>query len=837
MSEAGPRSEVEMSSHFSVLRDQDSGSLFIKEVPVFNPTGITAVGLAPGAIIGGAYKIIELLGYGAMGEVYLAKHLTLEKKCALKVIPPDQVTEIGWQRFQLEAKSVASLNHVNLVRVWDLGIHEQCLPFYAMEYLAGQNLAEILAEQGPIPIEKVLDIFIQVCDGVACAHSKGVIHRDLKPANIMLVQNSSDRTEIKILDFGLAKLMKHDRSKQSLTAVGDVFGSPAYMSPEQCGGQEIDHRSDIYSIGCTLFECLAGRPPFHSHVPGAVFFGHLEATPPSLKQAAGVDKFPYQLETIISKLLRKEQDDRYQSMTDLKTDLESLRDQLIAESGETDSKSSEAFGAKRKKKFRASQYGAVIAGKKTINKPLIVTGAVALIGVAAGGMYFWKQHSLQQEQQQEKQEQQQQQHQQQHQQQSSVPLQSTNSTGQNGQVTTSHHHHRRADQKERNSQADNNDNSEETSTSEIAAGEDKWDGTPFYKGLVTEHGQKLQHWCYNSEHVPLITLGLESPRGPMRVPLSHDQYFPAEAKISLHFRSDPVYPNNRIKALADGNFDEVNFGRYTLKEIEPLVATLAKCQSIKSIRLGGPDWSAEETAASVDVINQFPNLERLSIGAELAGASLAKVKRLGQLTELRLPRDPYLQDCLKLLGNAKRLTSLSVFNWSIPTNALALLHQCPSLETLVIGKLTGSHEQFAMLAALPHLNELQLTALRPRADLTADIKMLKSLHTLKIPYTTDWTNSAVSEMRQQLPGVQIIVYTSPNAHRRRSGGQNNGRQSNQDGQGGQAGHEDQRDQRNQKDQRGQRGQAAGSQGNDNSSGEQNAVPAEDRQGSASNRAD
>ncbi len=164
-------------------------------------------------------------------------------------MPPEQVTEIGWQRFQLEARAVAKLDHINLVRVTDLGIHEGCLPYYAMDYVDGKNLAELLAEQGPIPLKAMLEIFMQVCDRVECAHRSGILHRDLKPANIMIVASKPGPKQAKVLDFGLAKLSKQDRSHQSLTAVGDIFGSPYYMSPEQCNGDKLDNRSDIYSLG------------------------------------------------------------------------------------------------------------------------------------------------------------------------------------------------------------------------------------------------------------------------------------------------------------------------------------------------------------------------------------------------------------------------------------------------------------------------------------------------------------------------------------------------------------------------------------------------------------
>jgi serine/threonine protein kinase len=311
-----------MSAKFWKLKQDGGGSIFT--IPANEGRGaVTAnsIDLAPGAIIGGVYRIVELIGRGGMGEVYLAIHETLGKKCALKVIPPDEVTEIGWQRFQLEARAVAKLNHINLIRVTDLGIHEGCLPFYAMDYVEGQNLAEWLAEKGPMSLRRVLRVFGQVCDGVECAHRSGILHRDLKPANIMWVTSNAGMREAKVLDFGLAKLTRHDRAKQSLTAVGDVFGSPFYMSPEQCNGDTLDNRSDIYSLGCTMFECLTGRPPFIGHLAAVIVACHLEAPAPTLASVVGPGIFPDSIEAVMAKLLCKNPDGRYQTLSELKSDL------------------------------------------------------------------------------------------------------------------------------------------------------------------------------------------------------------------------------------------------------------------------------------------------------------------------------------------------------------------------------------------------------------------------------------------------------------------------------------------------------------------------------------
>ena len=305
---------------------EGGGSTTLKPVSA-NSRTFAAVGaddipelrLPEGAIVGGSYSILELIGSGGMGVVYQARHMALGKRCAIKLLPPDQVTSNAWARFQLEAKSVAGLDHKNIVKVTDLGLHKGYLPFYAMEYIQGQSLAERLAQLGgPLEIQEALAIFIQICSGIDYAHRAGIIHRDLKPANIMLGEDGT----VKILDFGLAKLARQNRQEQSLTSVGDIFGSPYYMSPEQCAGQKVDNRSDIYSLGCTLFECLTGRPPFNGNVSAAVMFAQQESAPPSVSSCIGKSRVPDALEIIMAKLLRKNPAERYQTCRELMLDLE-----------------------------------------------------------------------------------------------------------------------------------------------------------------------------------------------------------------------------------------------------------------------------------------------------------------------------------------------------------------------------------------------------------------------------------------------------------------------------------------------------------------------------------
>ena len=316
-------SEGAMSGKFQKLKKAGLGTTFNRAAQATGTISTTTIDLATGAIIGGAYEIIKLIGRGGMGEVYLAEHRTLKKNCALKLIPPDQVTEMGWRRFQQEAKAFAKLDHINLVKVSDLGIHAGCLPFYAMELVVGRTLADMLTGQRALSVRTALELFMQVCDGVAFAHKVGIIHRDIKPANIMITRNAGGKVTVKILDFGLAKLSQHDRDQQSLTFVGDIFGSPFYMSPEQCCGEDVDHRSDLYSIGCTLFECLTGVPPFNGHLSAAIIFSHQESEPPTLSSIAG-HEFDPSLENVMARLLRKDPEDRYQAVATLRDDLEKV---------------------------------------------------------------------------------------------------------------------------------------------------------------------------------------------------------------------------------------------------------------------------------------------------------------------------------------------------------------------------------------------------------------------------------------------------------------------------------------------------------------------------------
>jgi serine/threonine protein kinase len=203
------------------------------------------------------------------------------------------------------------------VQVHDFGLLDDGKPYLVLDYVKGCTLAEYLKQHGPMTLEAVADVFAKVCFGLAYAHDQGVIHRDIKPSNIMLVDGASDGAEgsVKILDFGIAKLTsREDGEIQALTRTGEIFGSPLYMSPEQCSGGYIDHRSDIYSLGCVLFEALTGTPPHLGQTALATMMLHQSQQAPTLKEASLGKEFPDALERIVAKMLHKSPAERYRSV-------------------------------------------------------------------------------------------------------------------------------------------------------------------------------------------------------------------------------------------------------------------------------------------------------------------------------------------------------------------------------------------------------------------------------------------------------------------------------------------------------------------------------------------
>src|SRR5881296_2149849 len=270
-------------------------------------------GIAAGMDLGERYHIVQQLGEGGMGEVYLARDRELDRDVALKVIRLDLSSHPAiLERFKREIQLSSNITHKNILRVYDLG-EASGVKFLTMQYVDGQDLAAMMRRDGRLPLPRAVDIFRQICEGLQAAHEQGVIHRDLKPQNILI----DGRGRVSIADFGLAKSFEY----ASLTEAGRVIGTPHYMSPEQVKGVPLDQRSDIYSLGIILYEMLTGTVPFTGSSAYEVMIQRTQRTP---RPASDHNpKIPQYLLKILDRCLQPMPDLRYASASEILRDLDS----------------------------------------------------------------------------------------------------------------------------------------------------------------------------------------------------------------------------------------------------------------------------------------------------------------------------------------------------------------------------------------------------------------------------------------------------------------------------------------------------------------------------------
>jgi len=259
--------------------------------------------------VDGRYEVLEPLGEGGMGTVYKVRHVALDRLFAMKVLRRDLAADPDLaKRFVQEARATAAIRHPCVVAITDFGDMEDGVPYFVMELLEGETLATRIRARGLVPPRAALAIGKQIADGLSASHAANVIHRDLKPDNVFLVGRRAAEEEIRIVDFGAAKIVGGSK----LTRPGIVFGTPYYMSPEQASGQPIDGRADVYSLGILLYEMVTGRVPFEAETYMGVLTKHLFQAPPRMVVPSGAPLGD--LEAIVMRALQKDPADRYESM-------------------------------------------------------------------------------------------------------------------------------------------------------------------------------------------------------------------------------------------------------------------------------------------------------------------------------------------------------------------------------------------------------------------------------------------------------------------------------------------------------------------------------------------
>ncbi len=301
-----------------------------------------------GQMVGGRFLVLKKIGSGGMGSVYRARQEGMDRDVAIKVLLGDlKNNDTVLRRFTLEALAVSRLRHPNTIQIFDYGQTADGNPYIAMELLEGLTLYDLLRKERPLPIRRALRVMAQVAQSLAEAHGKEIVHRDLKPENIFLVNVSDNPDYVKVLDFGVAKLRDHKSEAGTLTQAGSIFGTPRYMSPEQCSAQPVDARSDLYTLGVILYEMVTGNAPFVGDQALQLLLAHVNEAPVPPSKATEKQVIPAEVEDLVLQLLEKRPEMRVQSAGDFAKRCQELADLLpTAFDQHVDSAAAESLGVR-----------------------------------------------------------------------------------------------------------------------------------------------------------------------------------------------------------------------------------------------------------------------------------------------------------------------------------------------------------------------------------------------------------------------------------------------------------------------------------------------------------
>ena len=275
-----------------------------------------------GQVIADRYHVIKKLGEGGMGQVYLAEHVKMGRRSAIKVMNPSMVHDPdAVARFNREASNASRITHPNVCAIYDFGETPDGIIYLAMEFIEGEPLTNVLEREGALPVPRAVPIFLQVAEALQAAHDLGIVHRDLKPDNIMLARRKDGADVVKVVDFGIAKAVGGDQAGQKVTKTGLVVGTPEFMSPEQLSGDALDGRSDLYSLALVFYRMLSGKLPFEATTVQETMIKRLTAEPTTLAAARPDLMFPPGLQPVLDTALARSPVERYQTVAKFAADV------------------------------------------------------------------------------------------------------------------------------------------------------------------------------------------------------------------------------------------------------------------------------------------------------------------------------------------------------------------------------------------------------------------------------------------------------------------------------------------------------------------------------------
>lgn len=694
-----------------------------------SPKRQNTVQFEPGAIIGQNYKVLSHVGEGGMGTVYAVEHLLMHKKLALKLLTSPDISPNSWQRFRQEATALARFPHANIVQITDMGIEGERFPYYVMELLSGQSLRDKLKARGRLKTIETIDIFIQLSEALAFVHDGGIIHRDIKPDNIMLEPSGqalgAGHTLVKLVDFGISKIVTDDG--YSLTSTGEIFGSPIYMSPEQCRGEKLDQRSDIYSLGCALFECLSGVPPLVGRNATATMSLKQTETAPRLSQSVSLITFPRQLEDLVASILSREPEARPRSLHVVSRQLRDIRDGLAltqsAGPGERDDNGRQQIVAIEDDTTRTRLRNR----SKGLQKTLLFSALAAAILVSLAVWIIFAPSTPK----------------------PAVKADLTNSPDKSS--ASSHPNYSSA-------QEDNPD------TTLAAISNDKVqyinDGAPAGNQVDLTALAKIKSLSEMKEmpdgskryvfHFPkdfsIGRIGVWGPQCPDgKLEARGEQEYPPWAKILFQpyefFTADPT----NFEKFAPETLDELDFAH--LQNVNTKVLERAsQITSLKTLKLS--QTGIDET--SLAILPKFKKLQKLELQSNrITDNDLAQCSSLPKLKKLTVHRATKLSNTLDVLSKSYELQELDISDSRLFPGDLQKIAKMKFLRVLVLKGTGVTDKDLLLFADLPELDRLDITECKVKAQSMAFIKKYKKLRFLRVD-EMDWTQDEYKKAKYEI---------------------------------------------------------------------------------------